>query len=432
MFIPRASKRASPAMSSYELSDDGSTSPPAPRRDKIVPSLMAKEKTVVHRERAGLRGPVQTCIEETLWSATPSTPESRAKTSTDYDRAGHEVRTCHAGTDGSESEILRDYDAAGRLTKFRWQSATDHNEQTYTYDDASRLTRETFSSSSSAPGRNKSLEYSYDPSGKPLSIVNTLATAEHSHYSYDGQARMSILQTFDPEYLRSLRRTGFDGSPLIAARSGHGVPEGGTVTTLHDEHQRPTEVQVRDAGGELVSRSTCVYDSNGNVLEEKTIVERVDLLFPPEIFAQLAEQGISREQFREQIKQTTGALLRGQEGESVFYHARYTYDADGRLAETHRRLGPLHERIEIVRYNQQGDKAEELSTTRGAPDAELDEAGRPVPATQPVPPPEYFESRYTYMYDAHQNWVEQTAASRSNPSDSFQPSVTRHRQLTYY
>lgn len=391
---------------------------------------MANEKTA--RERADLRGLVQTRIEETLWHATPSTPESRAANSTDYDRIGHEIRECYTGTDGSKSEILHEYDDAGRLLRFRWQSGADHNTQIYSYDDAGRLTHEEFSSSLSQPGRNKSLEYSYDPSGKLLGIVNTLAPAEHSQYRYDGQGRMSILQSFDPEYLRSRRRTISAGSPLLAARSGHGVPEGGTVTTLHDEHQHPTEVQVRDAGGELVSRSTCLYDSKGNVLEEKSVVERVDLLFPPEIFAQLAEQGISREQFRQQMQQTTGALLRGQEGESVFYHARYTYDADGRLAETHRRLGPLHERIEIVRYNQQGDKAEELSTTRGAPDAELDEAGRPVPATQPVPPPEYFESRYSYKYDAHQNWVEQTVASRSNPSDPFQPSVTRRRQLTYY
>jgi len=393
---------------------------------------MAKEKTVLDRERSGLHGSVHTCIEETLLHATPSTPERKSNASTDYDESGREIRNRQWGADGSESEILHEYDASGRLTRFRWQSAAGHNEQIYTYDNAGNLTHETFSTSLRELARNKSLEYSYDSSGKLLGIVNTLTPEECSQYSYDGQGRMSIIQTFDPEYLGSLRRIASAGSPLWAARRGHGVPEGGTVTTLHDEQQRPTEVQVRDAGGELVSRSTCVYDANGNVLEEKSVVERVDLLFPPEIFAQLAEQGISREQFREQIKQTTGALLRGQEGESVFYHARYTYDANGRLAETHRRLGPLHERIEIVRYNQQGDKAEELSTTRGAPDAELDEAGRPVPATQPVPPPEYFESRYSYQYDAHQNWIEQTVASRSNPSDSFQPSTTRRRELTYY
>lgn len=393
---------------------------------------MATEKTVVHREHSGLRGPVQTCSEETLWHATPSSPEGSVKGATEYDVSGHEIRNRQWGADGSESEILREYDGSGRLTRFRWQSATGRNEQISTYDEAGSLTHETFSTSLSEPARNKSLEYSYDPSGKLLSIRNTLAPEERSQYSYDGQGRMSILQTFDREYLRSLRRVASAGSPLRAARSGHGVPEGGTVKTLHDEEQRPIEVQVRDANGELVSRSTCLYDADGRVLEEKSIMERVDLLFPPEIFARLAEQGISREQFRQQMQQTTGPLLRGQEGESVFYHARYTYDADGRPVETHRRLGPLHERIVIIRYNEQGDKAEELSTTRGAPDAELDEAGRPVPATEPVPPPEYFESRYTYQYDAHQNWIEQTVSSRSNPSEPFQPSITRRRQITYY
>ena len=132
------------------------------------------------------------------------------------------------------------------------------------------------------------------------------------------------------------------------------------------------------------------------------------------------------------MQQTAGALLRGQEGESVFYHARNTYDASGHLVETHHRLGPLHERIEIIRYNEQGDRAEELSTTRGAPDAELDEDGRPVPATQPVPPPEYFESRYAYQYDVHQNWIEQTVSSRSNPADPLHPSATRRRQISSY
>jgi YD repeat-containing protein len=393
---------------------------------------MANEKTASHRESSGLRGPVQTCTEETLYHATPFSPESSAKSSTEYDPPGNEVRKRHWGQDGSESETIRVYDNAGRCVKFEWRSANDKNTQTYTYDDAGRLTRETFSSSVSGPGRTKSLEYSYDASGKLVAIVNTLALGEGSQYSYDPQGRMSILQTFDPEYLRSLRRTGFDFSPLVAAQLGHGVPEGGSVATLHDEHQRPTEVQIRDANGEVVSRSTRVYHANGNPLEEKTVMERVDLLFPPEVFAKLAEQGVSREQFRQQMQETTGALLRGQEGESVFYHARYSYDEAGRLIETHRRLGPLHERIEIIRYNEQGDRAEELSTTRGAPDAELDEDGRPVPATQPVPPPEYFESRYAYQYDAHQNWIEQTVSSRSNPADPFHPSATRRRQISYY
>jgi hypothetical protein len=49
--------------------------------------------------------------------------------------------------------------------------------------------------------------------------------------------------------------TGVAGSPFQVADRAPNLPGGGSATTVYDEHDRPAEVQVRDAQGELMSRA---------------------------------------------------------------------------------------------------------------------------------------------------------------------------------
>ena len=68
------------------------------------------------------------------------------------------------------------------------------------------------------------------------------------------------------------------------------LPGGGTATTIYDEHDRATEVQVRDASGEIVNRAVRTYDAQGHVLEEKQIQDDPVTMFPAEVRAQILEQ----------------------------------------------------------------------------------------------------------------------------------------------
>ena len=51
------------------------------------------------------------------------------------------------------------------------------------------------------------------------------------------------------------------------------MPEGGNVTTLSDENNQATELQIRGADGTIILRFVRTYNANGRVTEEKMIWE---------------------------------------------------------------------------------------------------------------------------------------------------------------
>jgi len=186
--------------------------------------------------------------------------------------------------------------------------------------------------------------------------------------------------------------------------------------TLYNDTDQPTEAQVCDAEGTIVSRAVCTYDEQGRVSEERTIVERPDLLFPPELLAaQLSEKGVSIAEIKEKLQESFRELLQREGAEQDFSSTRYTYDAQGRVTETRRQFTPAHEHVEIVRYNEHGDRAEEYTTRSMSRGVE----------TQ-------CEARHTYQYDERDNWTEQVVTSRSNPSAEFAVAATYRRRLDYY
>jgi YD repeat-containing protein len=129
------------------------------------------------RETSGLRGPVKVCVEESVGSA------------------------------GSKS--LREYTPDGKLLTIRYGYA-DGPESVFTY--------------------------AYDDAGRSLSITNN-RNSDRTDFRYDEHGGVTEILTFDPKTIEGNRNAATTGSAWDAARSGMGVPMGGTVTVLHDENR---------------------------------------------------------------------------------------------------------------------------------------------------------------------------------------------------
>ena len=346
------------------------------------------------REQYGLRGPVKTCLEETTYPGATSPdgtriPERKSWYTREYDVEGRIVATRSRNSDGSEWVTRYTYDAAGDLLKTAWgKEGEPATETVNSYDDQGRLLQTT-------------------DSGKPDNPVT---------FRYDEQGRKTKVQVSRPADYRP--NTGFAGSPFEVADMAPNLPGGGTATTVYDEHDRPAEVQVRDAHGELVSRTVRIYDTQGRVTEEKQILDNPETIIPAEHRAKILEaSGASLAELREQLTKVMG-------GQAEPFSTAFSYDAQGRVKQTRRRIFNEEEEIETT-YNEHGDKATEItrSTLIGG-DNEPSAADRGLPR--------YSEVRHSYQYDDHGNWTEEIVSYRSSPSGAFESSSGRRRTLAYY
>jgi len=354
------------------------------------------------REQAGLRGPVKTCVEEVIYPPTTSPggseiPERRQTTTQEFDRSGR-VAAYRGSNNGSE-----------------WVSEN-------AYDDQGRFLRST---SSSAGKVYHEVEYLYDSDGKLTSYTSKGAQgAIRALCSHDEHGQKSVTFSFDPKILEAGRQRASGGSPLRAAEAGHGVPDGGSVRTLYDVHDRPVEAHILGVDGQLISRVICTYNEAGKLLEEKRIVESPEFLVPPSLRAQMLLGGGTLDQLKAQLSKFTG-------GESGQHVLSYDYDSNGRQTERRTRVAPFMEQVVSTSYNEHGDVAEEHWVTRGEHGATTDESGNIVPSSPPSEP-STSTILYTYIYDDHGNWTEQKTTYPNRPDGQFQSSTTKRRQLTYY
>jgi YD repeat-containing protein len=354
------------------------------------------------REKAGLRGPVRTCIEE---SNLPY--GGKYSTTREYSPDGRLLATHAPNSDGSEWLSTRTYHADGRLAKI---------------------------SSGKVGGPVSETLYAYDEAGRLLSITNSPEEGGRTDFRYDEQGRKTTIQTFDPKTLDRAERTIFSGSPWdAAAMAGVGVPVGGKIITIYDQYDQPAEAQIRDAQDRIVNRHVRTYDANGRVAEEKPIWENPSLLmlekFPDE------QRQMSQEQIA-QLNKTMGAFLVGKSPAGT----TYTYDSQNRITNVHER-NMVFERTTTTIYNDQGDKVEERSTLKEnsivpvGVSVSIDENGMHVPpeAAAQVSPlaavPEKDEIHFAYQYDSYGNWIEQTANYGTGPNARTD---VRRRTLTYY
>jgi YD repeat-containing protein len=352
------------------------------------------------REKVGLRGPVRTCVEEII------TPNYKYMITTEYSPEGGLLTSRTTNSDGSGWVTTHTYDADGRLTK-------------------------TISSNASEPGTETL--YTYDEAGRPLSI--TKASKEggsKTEFHYDEQGRKTAVQNFDARTFQRPQGAAYGGSPWdLAVEVGIGASVGGHITTIYDGNQ-PTEAQIYDSDGLIVSRIVRSYDADGRIIEEKQIQENPAWLFADRFSAE--ERAQLNDKQLEAMNKATKSMLSGRSGTGI----SYAYDAQGRVTKIHDRNFAL-EKVSTISYNEHGDRSAVHDTIPvnstvpvGVPFS-VDENGTLIPSNPAAEPTEFpeisGEVRYTYQYDSYGNWTEQTAHQSSTPEGSLS---VRHRTLTYY
>ncbi len=371
------------------------------RAETPSPSSASGESHMTDREKAGLRGPVRTRVEETIY------PGGKFLTATEYSLDGRLLATRASNPDGSGWVTTQSYDADGRLVK-------------------------TASGKSGEPSAE--ILYTYDEGGRPKETRDADGKGNRTSYRYDQQGRKTEIQRFAPEVIERNQRSISTDSLWDAAQRGVGVTTGGSVTTLYDDRDLPTEVQILDSEGRVISRFIRTYDVNGRIMEENQIQENPALLmverFSVEQRVELGDKQLDA------MNKAMKSMLSGRSGTGK----SYTYDPQGRVAEVRDRNFAM-DRVTTTSYNEHGDKSEERTTLTGNTAFPVGvpysinengalippEAASDAPSVPELPTLDIIE--YRYEYDQYGNWTEQAVVHRS---ESNEYSTVHRRTLTYY
>ena len=351
------------------------------------------------------RGPVKTCIEEITLP------------------------------DGSLLTNISEYSVDGKLVSSRSErdgqieDSTNDDDHAEVRDAQGRLLK---SVSENGDGVERASFYTYDNSGRSLTITNS-ENSDRTEYHYAPDGTKAAIRTFDPKTLKRTSRASFGGSPWLAVELGFGVPIGGTVMTTYDQNNNQTETRVLAADGKILTQIVRSYDSAGRLLEEKPVKLRLGPVMldgmPTKDRARLTP-----EQMEVRSKQVAAFAV----GEKPSTRT-YTYDPQGRVIESLDRNATF-EQTKTIRYNDYGDKIEERTTFKnnskipiplGVPYS-FDDYGNPVPvkpgekaaAIRLMPPDTHVQ--YTYRYDSHGNWTERIETHDNGYKE------TARRTLTYY
>ena len=356
--------------------------------------------TMSDRERAGLRGPVEQCTEETITPSGSNYPAMRYGSTTKYDPTGRILHISYTHADGSKSMGSHIYDTQGHLLKAIWgRPSGPASETNYTYDEKGRLIGMT---GDGEP--RQSSTFQYDDQGRKTRIVKS----ELKPSSSGTDDRIAV--SFDAE-----------NDDLFMP-----APVGGLVKTLFNERDQPTESQIYEANGHLTSRLVRRYDAKGRVSESDYVIEDIKFILPAEAREQLMAEPGASEELKKQLIQLLGA-------QREFSRNSYIYDAEGRVTEKHFRVGAHQEMITKITYNDNGDKMQEHTTTVGDLNPTKSAEGSEIaPTARASVSPQESEVRYGYQYDSFGNWIEQTISSRPSPSEPFTTSTVHHRTITYY
>lgn len=237
--------------------------------------------TMSDRDRAGLRGPVEQCTEETITLPGPTYPGMRHISTTKYDPTGRILQITFIHPDGSKSSGSHTYDSQGRLLKTTWsQPSGPPNETNYTYDEKGRLIGIT---GDGEP--RESSTFQYDDQGHKVRIVSS-------------ELEPSSSGTHGPGAV------GFDvrNDDLLVP-----APVGGYVKTVFNERDQPTESQVYEANGHLTSRLVRRYDAKGRLAESSYMLENIEFLVPAEAREHLTAEPGASEELKKELIQLLGA-----------------------------------------------------------------------------------------------------------------------------
>ncbi|MGE5053778.1 MAG: hypothetical protein ACM3WP_06395 [Acidobacteriota bacterium] len=338
---------------------------------------------------------MKSCKEETTFPAAAEVrAELRSENTTEFDRKGREISARILQSDGSSWITRYQYSPSGQPLK-AVSGADGKTDKTlsYIYDDQDRLEKIV----PDKPGDgtcSQPISFHYDQHGRKTSTVTSSAA------------------DYRPNMASGL-------GPFEALDLPPNLPGGGTATTIYDEHDRPSEVEVRDAKGELVMHATRTYDSQGRITADKQFHDNFVPMIAPEAHEKiLQESGLSSEQLATLLQAELPKLMGGH---TEAYTINYAYDVHGRVSHTSRRIFNRQDEIDTT-YNEHGDIESEITRS-----TEIPADGSPSPS-QPV----YSEVRCSYQYDEQGNGTDKTIAYRSGGDENFQSSSTIKRTLTYY
>jgi hypothetical protein len=191
------------------------------------------------------------------------------------------------------------------------------------------------------------------------------------------------------------------------------LPEGGTAITLYDANDRPTEVQLHDPAGTIVSRTVRIYDDRGNIIEERQTLEDPLRILPATAQNNiLSQSGASAQDLREQLTHFLGTP-------AETYSCRYEYDKLGRKTQMIRTMFNHAEDRTETSYNDHGDVAKETSIDK------MDDGNGKTETSQS-------QVIYSYVYDSMGNWTSKTLTSRTLPDGSPSSSSEVRRTIDYY
>ncbi|HWW18956.1 MAG TPA: hypothetical protein VNY81_10060 [Candidatus Saccharimonadales bacterium] len=352
------------------------------------------------REKAGLRGPVRECTQESTTPGFAGHPETKYTSTAEYDTEGRVTRTIVFGQDGHKWISSNIYDEHGQLVKTTSGNAdATMVETTYRYDEKGRLSGY---ASPGAVGR-ETTGFEYDEHGRKTRTVTSNEPASAS----------------GPYGATSFMYNG-EGTDLY-----YPAPKGGSVRTLYDENDRPVETQIYSAEGQMLQRLVQSYDAAGRPSETKVVLGDITAILPAEMKAQLlAEPGAAQEMQR-QLAQLLGA-------ESEMFKTSYVYDPRGNLIEKRLHVGYNQETVTSFAYDGNGNKIREISKTFGDVNPPRNDAGVQGTTAAPDEGAQGSEVTFSYKYDEYGNWTEQAAYSKVPPEGASGNATVCRRTITYY
>jgi YD repeat-containing protein len=338
------------------------------------------------RENAGLKGPVQTCTEETIYP--PRGP------------ADHAFRIADTNT----------YYADGNAYQH-----TDYNgTESFTYDAQRRLLAEVWEGSDA-----REIIHTYDTQGRLISITGEHDPPRTTTFEYDDQGRKTRIVKSDLKVSPS--SITYIHGPYDADLSVI-PPDGGLVKTLFNRRDQAIESQIYDANGNLRRRLLHVYDTKARVAEYLVVDSKTESFLVQKTRERLTEPATASDD-------TMG---------EVTNRISYVYDDKDRIVEKRDFEGFSQITITTITYNDHGDKTEEIATTRGY----LDQPGEPEGENEDSPSSNALDSpsmmpapqivRFSYQYDSFGNWIEQTVSSPASAHDSGVTLSITHRTIAYF
>lgn len=348
--------------------------------------------------RWSLRGPVRTLRTESAeWNPEVGDwwpLESRSVATFRADGQLSEIE--HHNPDGSVPRQVRVYDEGGRLAESQcWSNDLLTRRVVHTYDASGRSV--SAATVDAAGARHETERCRYDENGRKTKVVFlTVPDTGGVSCSTGSCGTMYSVEGTDVAY---------------------SAPGATTITTLYDEHERPSEVVFRDASNAAINRVVFARDPDGRVLSERMEFTDLGGLLGPAVDATLPSD--ERAALMELVK----AAFDGQ----MFSHATYAYDEKGRRVETTRRMGKLSEERVTVRYDDFDNPVDEVRS----------DVSREMRMDDGVVKNEESRShvqhvRFDYRYDAHGNWTERVVLHRSGPDADERPSNIERRTIAYY